>query len=219
VSSRARPAWQGIFLILLAFLVPALVLLGVAVQSGWLSSRGPAAGLETEPIAPSSLTTSPPVVTAVQSPSAVATPIPAGVGSHIGERAPDFTLASLNGQTVSLSQFRGRVVILDFWASWCGPCRATMPDVHALWRDLAARGVDLIGVSLDRTASAATSYLAASGFDDMIALWESLSAASAVASLYGVRAIPRTVVIDRSGIVRFNNHSALLDRALVESLL
>jgi peroxiredoxin len=219
VSSRARPSWRGVLPILLAFFALALVLLGVAVQSGWLSRRGPAAGLETESIAQSPSAPSSPVVTAVQSPPAVATPIPAGVGSHIGERAPDFTLASLNGQTVSLSQFRGRVVILDFWASWCGPCRATMPDVHALWRDLAARGVDLIGVSLDRTASAATSYLAAGGFDDMIALWESLSAASAVASLYGVRAIPRTVVIDRSGIVRFNNHSALLDRALVESLL
>jgi peroxiredoxin len=152
-------------------------------------------------------------------PAAVSTaPIP-GTGSRIGETAPDFTLLSLQGEDVSLSAFRGRVVILDFWASWCSPCRATMPRLHALWRDVAARGVELVGISLDRTAAAASSYLAANGYDDMIALWGSLSAAQAVASQYRIQAIPRTVVIDRDGIVRFNNHSALMDRAVLDSIL
>ena len=140
-------------------------------------------------------------------------------GSRIGERAPDFSLRSLGGEIVSLAQFRGRVVILDFWASWCGPCRATMPALHALWQDVASRGVVLVGISLDRSEAAAATYLAANGYGDMVALWESLAAAQSVASLYGVRAIPRTVVIDRNGMVRFNGHSATLGRALLESVL
>jgi peroxiredoxin len=140
-------------------------------------------------------------------------------GSRIGERAPDFSLRSLGGEIVSLAQFRGRVVILDFWASWCAPCRATMPALHALWQDVASRGVALVGVSLDRSEAAAATYLAANGYGGMVALWESLAAAQSVASLYGVRAIPRTVVIDRNGMVRFNGHSATLGRALLESVL
>ena len=140
-------------------------------------------------------------------------------GSRIGERAPDFSLRSLGGEIVSLAQFRGRVVILDFWASWCAPCRATMPALHALWQDVASRGVVLVGISLDRSEAAAATYLAANGYGDMVALWESLAAAQSVASLYGVRAIPRTVVIDRNGMVRFNGHSATLGRALLESVL
>ena len=140
------------------------------------------------------------------------------VGGKIGELAPDFSLQSLSGEEVTLSQSRGRVVILDFWASWCAPCRATMPNLYALWREVADRGVDLIGVSIDRTANAASAYLAAIGYEQMVALWESLSAAQSVAALYGVRAIPRTVVIDRDGIVRFNNHSAMLDLAFIENI-
>jgi hypothetical protein len=76
-----------------------------------------------------------------------------------------------------------------------------------------------VGVSLDRTEKAATDYLAASDFAGMHALWGSVATSQAVASKYGVRAIPRTVVIDRGGIVRFNGHPVRLDRALLDSVL
>ncbi len=209
MSERRRARRRVLWSILLLFALGAAVL-GYAVASGLFSSKDPV------PVPVDALPSPEPA--AAMAPVA-ATPIPAGTGTRIGERAPEFALLSLDGESVTLSQFRGRVVILDFWASWCGPCRATMPNVHDLWRDVASRGVDLVGVSLDRTAAAASSYLADNGFGDMIALWESPEASQAVASLYGVRGIPRTLIIGRDGIVRFNNHPALLDRAVLESVL
>jgi WD40 repeat protein len=146
-------------------------------------------------------------------------PREAATGPRIGERAPDFSLESLSGVEVSLSRLRGLVVILDFWASWCAPCHAAMPSLYAMWQEVADQGVRLVSVSLDRTASDASSYLAASGFDDTNALWGSLAQAQTVASLYHVTGIPRTVVIDREGIVRFNGHPARLDRGVLKGLL
>lgn len=143
----------------------------------------------------------------------------AATGPLIGERAPDFSLESLSGVEVSLSRLRGLVVILDFWASWSAPCRAAMPSLYAMWQEVADQGVRLVSVSLDRTASDASSYLAANGFDDTTALWGSLAQATTVASLYHVTGIPRTVVIDREGIVRFNDHPGRLDRGMLKGLL
>jgi len=137
----------------------------------------------------------------------------------VGQRAPNFTLRSLTGDSVSLSDFRGRVVILDFWASWCGPCRVSFPALHALWESYASRGVDLIGVSLDRSESSARGYLSNAGYGDMIALWESYAASSAVAAAYCVGGIPHTLIIDREGRVRYAGHPARLTSSALEAIL
>lgn len=141
------------------------------------------------------------------------------VGYARGNRAPDFTLRSLDGEAVSLSDFRGHMVILDFWASWCTPCRVSMPTLHALWGHYRDQGVVLVGVSLDRTESDARSYLKANGFSGMVALWESMTASQAVAKMYGVVGIPRTLVIDADGVVRFAGHPATLTSTLIELYL
>lgn len=137
----------------------------------------------------------------------------------VGRTAPNFTLRSLEGDLVTLSEFRGRVVILDFWASWCGPCQRSFPALHALWSTVADRGVDLVGVSLDRSESNARGFLASTGYTDMIALWQSMSASSAVASAYCVSGIPHTFVIDGEGVVRYSGHPARLTVNDVESIL
>ena len=139
------------------------------------------------------------------------------IGHQIGDRAPDFTLRSFNGEDVRLSDYRGRVVILDFWASWCVPCRLSMPTLEDLARRFSE--VVLLGVSLDRSESDARSYLASKEFSELIAVWGSQAAASSVARTYGVSGIPRTFVIDRDGIVRFADHPTRLSTSLIESLL
>jgi thiol-disulfide isomerase/thioredoxin len=141
------------------------------------------------------------------------------IGPRTGELAPDFALRSLGGETVRLSELRGQVVILDFWASWCAPCKVTFPKLHELWRSVADRDVLLVGVSLDRTQADAEAYLIATGFGDMIALWESRSAALRVAERFAVSGIPRTLVIDRDGVVRYNGHPAGLSSKVLEEIL
>ncbi|MFC2078205.1 TlpA family protein disulfide reductase [Candidatus Bipolaricaulota bacterium] len=141
------------------------------------------------------------------------------VGPRAGQLAPDFTLLSLAGEPITLSAFRGRVVILDFWASWCVPCRLTLPKLHQLWQGFASRDVVMIGVSLDRNEADAVKYLEETRLDDMIAVWESRSASSRVASRYAVSGIPHTLVIDPDGIVQFNGHPTRLTTERIEQIL
>ena len=146
--------------------------------------------------------------------------VPADIqtGIRIGQRAPDFRLLSLENDAVSLSDFLGKIVILDFWASWCGPCRLTMPGLEGIASSLTS-DVVLLGVSLDRNAQDATDYLASNNFDVMIALYESYGSAFAVFRTYGDGGIPKTFVIDRDGIIRFVGHPARLSRQTIEGLL
>ena len=146
-------------------------------------------------------------------------PVAVPTGIHAGEAAPGFTLKDFNGKSVSLSDYRGKVVIIDFWASWCAPCRSSMPGLKGLQKAYQDQGVVMIGVSLDRTEAAAANYLKDNGYDDVIGLWESASASQNVARLYGVSGIPHTLVLDRNGIIRFVGHPLRLTRAVIESLL
>ena len=140
------------------------------------------------------------------------------VGYRVGNVAPSFTLPSLDGASISLANYVGRVVILDFWASWCVPCRLSMPSLEAMARGLGDEVV-LIGISLDRTEAEARSYVTSRDYPSLLPLYGSLTEARAVADDYAVLGIPRTFVIDRDGIVRFAGHPNRLSRSLVESLL
>ncbi len=152
-------------------------------------------------------------------PLEVAAPAGIPVGNQAGQAAPDFALLGLHGGGITLSDLRGRVVILDFWASWCAPCRASMPSLEALAARHREAGVVLVGVSLDRTAEDAIDYLATSGSKELVAVWGSLSAAREVARRYGIFGIPHTFVIDRQGIVRFSDHPVRLSDSTLEPWL
>jgi peroxiredoxin len=134
-----------------------------------------------------------------------------------GQRAPGFSLPRLVGSgQVDLASQRGRVVVLDFWASWCRPCLEAMPELGALQRELGPRGVTVLAVSIDDEAAAALSALG-SAEQPFVALHD---AGGAVAETYGLAGrLPATVVIDREGVVRLATFGSAVPRATLRAAL
>ncbi len=118
----------------------------------------------------------------------------------IGKMAPDFSAKNPQGTMVTLKQSLGKITIIDFWASWCGPCRKENPNVVALYNELHGKGLNIIGVSLDKDMNKWTEAIA----KDKIT-WTQVSNLKEwqdpIAKLYGVEQIPTTFILDASGIV------------------
>ena len=113
------------------------------------------------------------------------------------EPAPEFEARNVDGQPFKLSDLRGRVVLLNFWATWCGPCRNEIPQLNAMERDLAARGFAVVGVTTYDDAAGVRRFQ-----KDIPQDYEIVLGAEDLASKYGVVALPTTFVIDREGRVR-----------------
>jgi len=206
--------WRWMFL-LVAVLVVAI---GVGITIDRFVNRSPAQEPTTEGLVLHTLDEEQPESSRTEvEPPPAALDVP--VGNRVGQLAPDFTLSRLDGGESSLSEFRGRVVILDFWATWCGPCRASMPGLEALRARYQDKGLVLVSVSLDRREEDARSYLERRGYAEFIGLWESLATAKQVALRYGVLGIPRTFVIDRQGIIRYCGHPTRLTGATIDPWL
>jgi thiol-disulfide isomerase/thioredoxin len=117
----------------------------------------------------------------------------------IGEIPPGFTAKDIAGQTVTLSALKGKVVLLDFWATWCPPCRVEVPNLIAIQREFGGKDFVLISVSLDRDLQAARTFVRDKEMDWVhIIDWE---AGREIAEKYGVTYIPSTFVINRKGQV------------------
>ncbi|MBL8036669.1 MAG: TlpA family protein disulfide reductase [Nitrospira sp.] len=118
---------------------------------------------------------------------------------HVGDEAPNFTLQDLAGNVISLSQLRGKVVLLNFWATWCGPCRVEMPAMEQLYRTLPRGQFEILAVSTDAQGAAVTRpFQKRMGFTFPI-LHDS---EYRVGLAYGARTIPITFMVDRQGVVR-----------------
>lgn len=122
----------------------------------------------------------------------------ATAASTVNSPAPDFTLKSSNGKNIKLSELRGQVVMVNFWASWCGPCRQEMPLLEQLYKKYQPMGFTLLGVSVDENTDDATKFL--KGVDVSFPIL--FDNESEVSGLYRVDAMPTTVIIDRNGKVR-----------------
>src|SRR5580704_5937163 len=112
--------------------------------------------------------------------------------------APDFTLTAQSGKPVGLTQFKGQVVMLNFWASWCGPCRQEMPLLDSIYKKYGKLGFTMIGVNVEPDSNAANAWLKQTPVSFPI-LYDT---DSKVSKLYGVAGMPSTVIVDRKGTVR-----------------
>jgi thiol-disulfide isomerase/thioredoxin len=113
--------------------------------------------------------------------------------------AADFALKSRSGENVRLSELRGQVVMVNFWASWCGPCRQEMPLLDDIYQKYNKMGFTLLGVNIDEDPAMADKILK----DIPVSFPILLDSKNSVSELYGVDAMPTTILVDRDGNKRF----------------
>jgi len=119
-----------------------------------------------------------------------------------GAPAPGFQLHSAASSDLSLSDLKGQVVLINFWASWCGPCRQEMPVLEQMYRKYKAAGFTLLGVNVEPKAADAEGFLKSTPVSFPILF----DPDSKVSRLYEVSGMPSTVILDRSGKVRYVHH-------------
>jgi peroxiredoxin len=184
----------------------AIILLITFLVSGCASSI---------PVAPTQPTPAP---TQPSPPPPVATPAPAPTvpqGNQIGNLAIDFQLKNLEGKTVSLSGLRGKPVLLNFWATWCPPCRSEMPYLQQIYNSYSAQGLELLEIDVGESASPVKQFLASNN----LTLPVLLDTDKKVALAYGTAAIPTSLLIDKNGIIKQRIIGAFNNKAEIEQEL
>ncbi len=116
-----------------------------------------------------------------------------------GQTAPDFALKSSTGENMRLSEYRGDVVMINFWATWCGPCRQEMPLLDELYQRYSRVGFNLLGVNIDDDSRRAMQMIEELGVNFPVLF----DASKRVSEMYDVDAMPVTVIVDREGTVRY----------------
>ena len=135
-----------------------------------------------------------------------------------GQPAPEISLSNMEGRLVSLSDLKGKVVLIDFWASWCGPCRNNNPRLVKLYEKYHEKGFEILGVSVDNNAA---NWKEAVGEDklDWVQVNDNKSWDGSAAMTYNVNAIPASFLIDKEGVLRAMDIEGRALEAKIKSLL
>mgnify|MGYP001611624668 FL=1 len=137
-----------------------------------------------------------------------------GTAPKVGAAAPDFTLPSLGGKAVSLNSYKGKVVLLNFFATWCPPCRAEMPDLESSYKELKDKGLEIIAVDLQEDQNTVSGYVKSLGLSFTILL----DRGADVFGQYHVTGLPTSYFIDRDGVIREVSIGALNKKLIMQKL-
>ena len=116
----------------------------------------------------------------------------------VGRLAPDFTLTTLDGDSITLSDFRGKSVFVNFWATWCPPCRAEMPDIETIYQEYKDKDLVVIGVDLREAPDSVRRFVEDGGYNWTFVI----DSDGEVATSYWVASIPTSFFVDKHGIIR-----------------
>jgi peroxiredoxin len=119
-------------------------------------------------------------------------------GVKMGEGAPDFTLPDPVGRSYTLSGYKGKVVLLRFWADWCPNCKEEMPKIDEVYKNMKGKGFEVLGVNVKQSEEAVSAFVS----EYKISFPTPMDKDATVARIYGVVGLPTTFIIDRDGVVK-----------------
>lgn len=136
------------------------------------------------------------------------------VSPHQGKIAPGFSLPRLTGETASLNDYKGQVVLINLWATWCPPCKAEMPTLNNYYQANKDKGFVVLAINDQEDATTVNNFIKTSGFTFPVLL----DTQHQVLDAYNVRALPTTFIIDRNGIIQYV-HMGEISRQQLEEIV
>ena len=136
-------------------------------------------------------------------------------GPQVGSLAPDFNLVNLEGNYISLDSFRGKPVLLNFWATWCGPCRIEMPHLQEIYEEWTDKGLVLLTVDVGESSTIARNFMQENGFTMPVLV----DSSRVTLDMYQITGIPTTYFIDKDGIIQGKRVGSFTNKETIEQSL